>query len=1099
MLVYTGKHNIFNHDYTSEVQEIILLEYQGNQRKLTTIPLSYKFAKLLIQSGAQKILEIINCSFILIETIFYIISTYTYPETNSPKQTTNKVLNIIEIIFLVYFILLFILKFFISQNRIAFFLDFQHLIDLTSIVCIILSKTAFVSANEDAYYLRLFRVVRFLNLIQAIDILQDYLDEITTQKAYISIYAMSIILLCASLTLEMENHHLRTTTTNDADVVLYRFHHLLYFSIVTISTFGFGDIYPVSTSGRFVLVLTMIVILVVIPPLTSQLSVLSGLTSKYSREKYTRSRKTPQHLVLIGDCGPESYDACLQELYNEDHGDLDFDTVIMQSEPDEDLPLIFKDTTYSTKVFYLAGNALEHKDLKRCRSENCLCVILLANKHSTKPKDEDAKTIMKALTIRKHSYRYGINDNLNIYMQLLLPETKKMYFSALTKDSQTHDQIICVEEIKLQMLGKSCVCPGINTIIASLTTSNKPTVNDDLGDNNNEEWYKEYLEGLGTEIYNITIKAELLHGLTFNDLAKIVYELTGLAVIGIDVVFEYLEPFVCLNPSAYVIKPFNHVVYVLAKSQPKDAEVNQVLQEYLEKKHPGIINTNKEMVKIQRMKNRHFANRDENGRIINKHLVSNNNANNKEDSNNNSTKDSFINISHIPTFRFKSHNNNNNSLCTSSSLNFNFLRTLHPRTQHNSENFSEELLDHHIVICGIGPNLRNLIMPLRSRSSKIRQLPILIIDKAEHIPSEIWKEIHYFPDVYFMQGNPNRREDLKSAKIAKADAVIILSDKANDPNQIGMIDNDTIFIYKAIKEETNKVLIIAELASASAISYLNVYNTKRNTDNQVFWLNEAFASGELFISSMLDTLICQTFYNPYILNILQQLILGDASFTINEPVLSKLKEKNIIQSTLYLFKIKECFERFKIVHNENTITYEKLFVSLNENGVVPIGLLRSKEQSAGTKQHKKYVYLCPKKDSVVNVDYDMVYALSTEEEVSEDKNTRTQKDYAVSNLKLIEEITNKSGTLLNHFRQKREELRLDIKNNMSVKQLVNHTRNSLRNELVNVNKMKEDEIMNDIHKELNNNKSKISDLFTINGNIVDEKSEVSSSNESLIN
>ena len=1020
MLVYTGKRNIFNHDYTSEVQEIILLEYQGNQRKLTTIPLSYKFAKLFIQSGAQKILEIINCSFILIETIFYIISTYTYPETSSPKQTTNKVLNIIEIIFLVYFILLFILKFFISQNRIAFFLDFQRLIDLASIVCIILSKTAFISTHEDAYYLRLFRVVRFLNLIQAIDILQDYLDEITTQKAYISIYATSIILLCASLTLEMENHHLRTATTNDSanEVSLYKFHHLLYFSIVTISTFGFGDIYPVSTSGRFVLVLTMIVILVVIPPLTSQLSVLSGLTSKYSREKYTRSRKTPQHLVLIGDCGPESYDACLQELYNEDHGDLDFDTVIMQSEPDEDLPLIFKDTTYSTKVFYLAGNALEHKDLKRCRSENCLCVILLANKLSTKPKEEDAKTIMKALTIRKHSYRYGINDNLNIYMQLLLPETKKMYFSALTKDSETHDQIICVEEIKLQMLGKSCVCPGINTIIASLTTSNKPTVNDDLGESA-EEWHKEYLEGLGTEIYNITLKAELLHGLTFNDLTKIVYELTGLAVIGIDVVFEYLEPFVCLNPSAYVIKPFNHVVYVLAKSQPKDAEVNQVLHEYFEKKHPGMISTNKEMVKIQRMKNRHFANRDENGRIVNKHLLNNNASANQDN-----TTDSFINISHIPTFRFKSHSNSGDHLNTSSS-NFNFLRTLHPRTQHNSENFSEELLDHHIVICGIGPNLRNLIMPLRSRSCKVRQLPILIIDKAEHIPSEIWKEIHYFPDVYFMQGNPNRREDLKSAKVSKADAVIILSDKANDPNQIGMIDNDTIFIYKAIKEETNKVLIIAELASASAISYLNVCNSKRNTDNQVFWLNEAFASGEIFISSMLDTLICQTFYNPYILNILQQLILGDASFTINEPVLSKLKEKNIIQSTLYLFKIKECFERFKIAHNESVITYEKLFMSLNENGVVPIGLLRNKEQSSQAKQHKKYVYLCPKKDSAVNIDYDMVYVLSTEEEVSEDKNTHTQKDYAVSNLKLIEEITNKSGVLLNHFRQKREELRFN--------------------------------------------------------------------------
>ena len=49
------------------------------------------------------------------------------------------------------------------------------------------------------------------------------------------------------------------------------------------------------------------------------------------------------------------------------------------------------------------------------------------------------------------------------------------------------------------------------------------------------------------------------------------------------------------------------------------------------------------------------------------------------------------------------------------------------------------------------------------------------MDKSEHIPSELWKEIQYFPDVYYMQGNAIKSKDLKKAGIPKAEAVIILS------------------------------------------------------------------------------------------------------------------------------------------------------------------------------------------------------------------------------------------------------------------------------------------------------------------------------------
>ena len=52
---------------------------------------------------------------------------------------------------------------------------------------------------------------------------------------------------------------------------------------------------------------------------------------------------------------------------------------------------------------------------------------------------------------------------------------------------------------------------------------------------------------------------------------------------------------------------------------------------------------------------------------------------------------------------------------------------------------------------------------------------------------------------------------------------------------------------------------------------------------------------------MLDTLICQTFFNPYLLSIIQQLMLGDASFKFPVDITNKLKHvKFIFSKDLYI-------------------------------------------------------------------------------------------------------------------------------------------------------------------------------------------------------
>jgi len=117
--------------------------------------------------------------------------------------------------------------------------------------------------------------------------------------------------------------------------------------------------------------------------------------------------------------------------------------------------------------------------------------------------------------------------------------------------------------------------------------------------------------------------------------------------------------------------------------------------------------------------------------------------------------------------------------------------------------------------------MKHLLLPLRAKSLKTI-IPVIILYN-DPMPTEIWKQINRFPKVYFMQGSPLKLSDLEKACIQKATAVVILSKHSdNDGNNSGMVDADTIFIYKTVKLLNPSIRIITELASISTISFLSL-------------------------------------------------------------------------------------------------------------------------------------------------------------------------------------------------------------------------------------------------------------------------------------
>jgi hypothetical protein len=74
--------------------------------------------------------------------------------------------------------------------------------------------------------------------------------------------------------------------------------------------------------------------------------------------------------------------------------------------------------------------------------------------------------------------------------------------------------------------------------------------------------------------------------------------------------------------------------------------------------------------------------------------------------------------------------------------------------------------------------------------------------------------------------------------------------------------------------------IFTELSYSSNIDFL-LPKSKNNSD---YTLSTLFAAGEVYIAATIDTITAQAFYNPHVVTILQQILVGKGERSITEQV-----------------------------------------------------------------------------------------------------------------------------------------------------------------------------------------------------------------------
>jgi len=392
---------------------------------------------------------------------------------------------------------------FAAQHRLHFFISTPGLVELITI------SPIFLLNNEDVVsvtYVRVSRTIRLLRIIRYIFKFVKFGEtEVSQQIFKIFLTILTLILLTSGILEAIENSGENKRTY---------LHTMVYFTVVTLSTVGYGDVVPETELGRLVVMILIMTTIVLIPQQTNELIRLMGMQSIYARAIYKANSEVP-HIIVTGHVGVPALKNFCMELFHPDHGNQDKNAVILQQNvPSVEMESFFHNPQYELFLTYLQGNPMLDKDLRRAVATRAKACVLLTNKYVSDSYSADHKNILTGLAIKKYVH-HNTGENTRLIMQLIKPESKTHFYSSLNMKS--NDQLIVVEEIKMNLLAKSCFSPGIISMLSNLIASAGDAAIE--AESDAKEWLKEYATGMGHEIYRTDLSYKVSNFLDkFNEI-----------------------------------------------------------------------------------------------------------------------------------------------------------------------------------------------------------------------------------------------------------------------------------------------------------------------------------------------------------------------------------------------------------------------------------------------------------------------------------------------------------------------------------------------------------------------------------------------------
>lgn len=151
-------------------------------------------------------------------------------------------LNVVEIVTVAIFTLEYALRIFVVDDRLGFIFSFYGLIDLLAIVPFYIAVGIDLRAIRTIRFLRLFRLFKFSRYTEAMRRFRDAFIDIK-EELVIYLAATTILVFLSSVGI----YYFERDAQPDKFASVF---HCLWWAIITLTTVGYGDTYPVTIGGR---------------------------------------------------------------------------------------------------------------------------------------------------------------------------------------------------------------------------------------------------------------------------------------------------------------------------------------------------------------------------------------------------------------------------------------------------------------------------------------------------------------------------------------------------------------------------------------------------------------------------------------------------------------------------------------------------------------------------------------------------------------------------------------------------------------------------------------------------------------------------------
>lgn len=282
------------------------------------------------------------------------------------------------------------------------------------------------------------------------DYFSDYSYGYAQERLYVIIarmFALIYLAICAFHYAEFNSER------SNRDLTLMQ---SFYFIIITMSTVGYGDVTPTTYFGRWIVILTIVIALGILPGLiTALVEIINGR----AEGRGTVITKSGNPFIVVCGKFTSSFELIdvLNEFYWRKMGDMQpYRLVLLSSVPaNESIKSVINQNLLRDAITFFHGSALNENDLSRIKLEYATAAFIIPDRLHPNRQGEADKIVLRTLAFDNYA-----------------PETPLYVYNVLPETSSLQEKIsaasICLESLKQILAAYSCIYRGSNTLLINL-------------------------------------------------------------------------------------------------------------------------------------------------------------------------------------------------------------------------------------------------------------------------------------------------------------------------------------------------------------------------------------------------------------------------------------------------------------------------------------------------------------------------------------------------------------------------------------------------------------------------------------------------------